>query len=209
MPDVFKTPSDTTQPLGSLLPETPHTHYFASFCDHPGGITFQSQDPDETILLFLRKHFITNVPWILITIVLLSIPFLLSFIFASMQLNTPFTDLPPRFTTTFLLFYYLLVFAYVFIEFITWYYNVSIVTQKRIVDIDFSELVFHDVAMTKLSLIEDVNYTQVGFFRSLFDFGDVFVQTAGNENLFDFLAVPKPKTVVDIIEGLIGKGAQG
>ncbi len=205
MPDIFK--DQTTEFLGSTLKEPAHMHHFASFYEHPHGVRFESQQADEAILLFLRKHFITNVPWILITITLLIVPSLLSFIFTTVQFDTPFTNLPPRFTTTFFLFYYLLVFAYVFIQFITWYFNVSIITQKRVVDIDFSELVFHDVAVTKLNLIEDVNYKQVGFLRSFFNYGDAFVQTAGEIMHFDFLAVPQPKRVVSIIEELIGKGA--
>ena len=33
----------------------------------------------------------------------------------------------------------------------------------RIVDIDYSGLLYHDVAFTKLNLIEDVNYIKTGF----------------------------------------------
>lgn len=214
MPDIF-TPtsaSDTTQPeVGQPLAEkTPvvikkpdHTHHFASFCDHPEGIYFENQEADEEVLLFLRRHFITNVPWLATTIILLILPPFL--IFTLPFLPTFLSSLPPEFGKVLLLFYYLLVFNFALLEFITWFYNISLITQKRIIDIDFSDLVYHDVAVTKLNLVEDTNYTQIGFIRSLFNYGDVFVQTAGEKLHFDFLAVPKPTRVIDIIQNLIGR----
>ena len=152
--------------------------------------------------LFLRRHFITNIPWIFISLVLSLVPPLLFIL--NIKIPILFFSVPENFLIVFIVFYYLVVFIYAFISFITWYYNISLVTQKRVVDIDFSDIVYHDVAMTKLNLIEDVNYTQTGFIRSFFNYGDVFVQTAGEKLHFDFLAVPNPANAVNITENLIG-----
>lgn len=209
MPDIFIATSEQSgkNPKHQLSKENNPTRYIsrlASFFEKPDGVSFQNQEEDEKILLFLRPHFITNLPWIFITLVLMAIPPLfltLNSQFSILNLNA----LPARFTTIFTVFYYLIILNYIFISFITWFYNVSLVTQKRIVDIDFSDLVYHDVAITKLSLIEDINYAQSGFIRSFFNYGDVFVQTAGEKTHFDFLATPKPGKVVDIIQNLIGR----
>lgn len=204
MPNIFQPAEQPNVDTTPLVQKPKHIHHFASFCDHPDGITFENQEPDEVILLFLRRHFITNVPWIALTIVLLIIPLFLPLL--SPILSTfLFGSLPSNFIQIFLIFYYLVVLTFVLTQFITWYFNVSIVTQKRIVDIDFSDLLYHDVAVTKVNLIEDTNYTQVGFIRSLFNYGDVFVQTAGEKLHFDFLAVPNPTKVVNIVQSLIGK----
>ncbi len=211
MPDIFTpTPNDTPQPEAQtpvVIKKPSHTHHFASFCDHPEGIFFENQEANEEVLLFLRRHFITNIPWIATTIILLILPPLL--IFVIQFLPTFLSSLPPEFGTILLYIYYLLVFNFAFMEFVTWYFNISLVTQKRIVDIDFSDLLYHDVAITKLSLVEDTNYNQIGFIRSLFNYGDVFVQTAGEKLHFDFLAVPKPRKVIDIIQSLIGRRRNG
>ncbi len=87
----------------------------------------------------------------------------------------------------------------------TWSYNIFIVTPKRVIDIDYSNTVIHNVAETKMTHIQDVNYTQVGFISSLFNFGDVFVQTAGYEVNFEALSVPQPRHASKIIAELIGK----
>ena len=218
MPDLFNPTSEQPKteknpPTASIMQDTTvlkkptHTHHFASFCDHPEGIYFENQEADEEVLLFLRRHFITNVPWIATTIILLILPPFL--IFTLPFLPSFLSSLPPEFGKILLYFYYLLTFNFALLEFITWYYNISLVTQKRIVDIDFSDLVYHDVAVTKLTLVEETNYNQVGFIRSLFNYGDVYVQTAAEKLHFDFLAVPKPTKVIDIIQNLIGRRSNG
>jgi hypothetical protein len=178
-------------------------HLLSSFGLNPRDMTFQNEERDERVILFLRKHFITNFPWLVIGIFLLLLPFLIPF-FGSIPGN-PFTFLPANFTLVFVLFYYLLVATYLFVNFITWYFNISFVTNKRIVDVDFSGLVYKNVASTKLELVQDVSYDQVGVFRSFFNYGDVLVQTAGTIDNFDFTAVPEPEKVVHLIGSMIGE----
>lgn len=199
MTDIFV--SKDLPPASALKSSTKHpVGLFTSFCINPQGVSFHDQDPNEQILLFLRKHFATNIPWLFFSFMLLTLPFLFPFV-------SVFLPLPSSITSSiflYILFYYLLVLTYIFIKFITWFYTVSMVTNKRVVDIDYSDLVYHNVAATKLTQLEDVDYTQLGFLRSLFNYGDVFVQTAGEKPNFDFLAVPQPARVARIVVELIG-----
>lgn len=202
MPDIFV--SEENKKTLSSHPIR-HVHHLASFCHRPLGISFKNQEEDEEILLILRKHFITNVPWIFFTLVFIVLLPVLSAI-NSRFLFIDFSSIPSRFITVFVIFYYLIVFNYLFINFITWFYNITIVTNKRIVDIDFSDLVYHDVAATTLNLIEEIRYTQSGFLRTFFNYGDLFVQTAGENPNIEALAFPKPDEATKIIQNLIGKG---
>lgn len=202
MPDIFIPATKPEKPTVAPPPSTGRLHPFSSYCEMPEGVHFQNQDADETILLFLRRHFATNIPWIITTFILLLLPPLLV---PLLGFSSFFSTLPGSYIFAILFFYYIVVLTYALIEYINWFYNISLVTEKRIVDIDYSNIVFHDVAMTKLTLVEDVNYTQSGFIRSFFDFGDVLVQTAAEMDHFDFLAVPKPNQVIKIIEELIGR----
>jgi len=190
------------------IAKKPHNHAFATFCAHPNNVWFHDKRPDEDILLLLRKHLVTNIPWIVFTLVLLLIPPILFGFFSSslgQSVIIPETVLPMRYIMILTLFYYLVVLGYGLVSFITWFYNVSLITSKRVVDIDYSDVIYHNVAATKLNLIQDVDYTQSGFIRSLFNYGDVFVQTASGAPNFDFLAVPRPSEVANIIESLIGR----
>jgi membrane protein YdbS with pleckstrin-like domain len=204
MPDIFTNNNDAINDELVDVKTSNQIRMLSSFCENPIGIAFAQQENDEKILLFLRGHFIANFIWILITLVLLLVP-ILFFIFRSQLQLLGTIDLPLQFVLIFVIFYYLTVFAYAFINFLSWFYNVFIVTQKRIVDIDYSNIVIHNVAFTKLSHVQDVNYTQTGFIHALFNYGNIFVQTAGNEVNFEALSVPKPRQAAHIIANLIGK----
>lgn len=176
-------------------------HIFTSYCELPPNVTFENQNDNETILLFLRKSFITNFSWLIGSILLFILPFILLFF-----VHELFIILPWTFTLILTLSYYLLLFSYAFMNFITWYFDIMLVTDHRIVDIDFEDLVYKNVAETKLDLVQDVSYTQTGTIRTLFDYGDVLIQTAGTIDNFDLKAVPLPERIVNIVEDLIGKG---
>lgn len=206
MPDIF-VPSKKKKTKNLLLETTSygHAHMFSAFCENPSGVSFKDQAMDEKILLFLRRHFVTNVPWILTAIILVLLPPILIFLnFSFLNLHIP--NLPAPLILLSFIFYYLVIFNFIFTNFITWYFNISLVTQKRIIDIDFSDLIYKNVAQTKLSLVEDVSYTQAGVTQTFFDYGDVLIQTAAEFENFDFTAIPHPNRVTKIVEDLIGKG---
>src|SRR3989338_356806 len=131
-------------------------------------ISFSNQKEDEKIILFLRAHFVTNFSWITISVILIILPIIILII-------SNFIDNAPPFVTAELIFililsYYLITFAYALINFMKWFYNILIITNLGIVDIDYSGLLYHDVAFTKLNLIEDVNYIKTGFLIFLFKY---------------------------------------
>ena len=178
---------------------------FSTFCINPTGISFENKEEDEKILLLLRRHIITNFFWILTTIILLLIP--IFFAFLNYYSITPFSfiNLPIRFTSFFAVLYYLIVITFALINFISWYFNACLVTDKRIIDINFSELVYKNVSTTKFDLLQDASYNQTGVLRSLFNYGDVLLQTAGEHENFDIQAVPHPDRVVHLVENLLGR----
>jgi hypothetical protein len=192
--------TDTT-PLDTLQKNT--MHMFTAFKEMPDRVCFQSQEDGEIILLFLRRNFVTNISWLFSSFVFGFLPFL--FYYAVQLSLAPVTSIPPNYIFVLFIFYYLILGTIVFINFITWYFNIMLVTTARIIDINFADLVYKNIAETKISLVQDVSYTQVGVIRALFDYGDVLIQTAGALDNFDFKAVSKPERVVQIVEGLIGQ----
>lgn len=176
---------------------------FTTFCQNPRGVSFAEQQDNETVILFLRRDFITNVPWIVATIALAYIPFLIRFIFAST--NFSLFSLPSMLFVPVVSFYYLIVFGFAFANLTSWFYNIGLVTNKRGVDIDFNNLSTIDVATASLPDIKDVEYTQAGFFQSLFDYGDIRVRIVASGEVFTFSKVPRPTDVAGIISKLIGK----
>jgi hypothetical protein len=175
-------------------------HLFAAFCENPANVSFETQEPDEHVLLFLRKSQWVNFPWIATAMILLALPIVAYLLRASYATFIPSFNV----IAVAIPFYYLLVAIYAFLNFITWYYNAALITDKRIIDVDFHQLVFKDVAETKLALVQDVSYNQIGVFQNMFGFGFVLIQTAGTLDNFEFYALPQPARVVEVVEGLIG-----
>jgi hypothetical protein len=73
-----------------------------------------------------------------------------------------------------------------------------------LIDIDYSDIVIHNIAVTSLTHAQDVNYTQSGFIPTFFNYGDLFIQTAGDERNFEAVSIPKPREATHIIGDLTG-----
>lgn len=177
----------------------PHpSHFYSSFTENPTGIYFAEQEQGEEILLLLRRHFITNLPWMLTALFFAILPISFPFAFATLPITPP----QPGTIALLLLFYYLVLFGFVLVKFTLWYFHTGIVTTRRLIDIDLHGILYRQVSETKNKNIEDVSYDQIGFVRSLFNYGDVHVQTAGAENNIEYDRVPRPSIVADIIGDL-------
>lgn len=196
MPDIFVEPSikPTMFPL-------------AEFALDPEGVNFATQGKDEKIHLFLRRHFITNLPWILFALLLILLPIL---VFPFIQVIFPLLAFfTPRLSFILIGFYYLAVFGFIiFTNFLNWYFNVYIVTNERVVDVDFINIIYREVSSTRLNLIQDITVKTGGVIRAIFDYGDLFIQTAGTVENFEFHAVPHPQEVANEIEKMMQKARQ-
>lgn len=197
---VDKAGEDNNKPFLPILDRK--VHLFSSFCLNPDDISFENQEENENILLFLRRSRFLNLRWVLIATFLLLVPF---FILPFVNLGNIIHVLPIKYVVIFTLFYYLVIFTYMYINFITWYFNVVLITNLRIIDVDFSNLIYKNIATTKLSLVQDVSFQQVGVISTFFDFGDILIQTAGAVDNFLFETCPEPQKAVRIIEDLMGK----
>jgi len=106
---------------------------------------------------------------------------------------------------------------YAFQNLLLWFYNVYIVTDERVVDVDFFGLLYKNVNMAQLKNVEDVSYSQIGIMSSIFNYGKVVVQTAseqlsddvGQESAaFTFNAVLNPDRVMRVISQLMEQEEQ-
>lgn len=208
MPDVFLS-KERNEPFKTDKQSIPAPSsskmlpFLSSFCEKPNGIEFVSQEENEKIIIFIRRHFITNISWISIGIILLVAPLFLIFPFNILQ--DLLKILPSSFIVILLIFYYLIIVGYVYTNFITWFYNVGIITSKQIIDVDFTDIMYREVAKVRIQDIIDAEYTQGGFLHSFFNYGDVFIQTEGIKPNFEFYHIPNPDKTTDIIIDLKGE----
>lgn len=177
----------------------------SAFMTYPESVRFNTQEDEEQIIMLLRKHWITNVPWMLFSVILVLVPtVILPLLFAHQLLPI----VPSNLTLIVSLFWYLFTAGFILVNFISWYFNVYIVTNERIIDVDFYQLLYKRLASTRIAKIQDLSYKLGGVVRAIFDYGDVNIQTAGTEANFCFEAVPHPEQVVRAIGEMTEKSEE-
>ena len=207
MPDIFidteDTPAEST-PVVRPAPKTPaqrerlqgHSHNpLSSYSLYPDHVTFENRDKEEKVVLLLRRHQITNLSWMIVGAIMLLAPLVLS-VFPILAF------LPARFQFVAVLGWYMVSFAFILEKFVVWFYDIFLITTERVVDIDFSNLIYKEVTDASLDKIQDVTYTVGGVQRAVFNYGDVLIQTAGEMENLKFLAVPWPDKVANILQDL-------
>lgn len=165
-------------------------HFFTSHAEFPEGISFAEQKENERVELFIRRHFVTNIPWLSLSIFLSLLPLVVPLIEASLPVSFPALHIQALILAT----YYLFIFGFVLLNFTLWYFHTGIITNQRVIDIDVTGILIRIVSEAKNEDIQDVTHSQIGFIRSLFNYGDVHVQTAGSLQNIEFDRIPKPSS---------------
>jgi len=173
------------------------TRLFTAYAVNPKNLHFEHQEKDEKVILFLREAFITLVPAFLLAFIMVFVPPVIFPFF--IKLFSPTVQIPVGYIVVGTIFWYVGTFGVLFSRLLYWFFNIFILTDQRIIDIDFINLLYKDVAETQLSRVQDISYNAKGIFATMFDYGDVMIQTAGEVPNFTFESVPKPSQVVDII----------
>jgi uncharacterized membrane protein YdbT with pleckstrin-like domain len=97
--------------------------------------------------------------------------------------------------TLFLLF----VWIFLFLIWIDVWFDTWIITSERIINIEQKGFFSRETSELSLSKVQDVTSEVDGVIRSILNYGDVFVQTAGEEERFHFRSVPDPVGIKSFI----------
>lgn len=96
-------------------------------------------------------------------------------------------------------FFMLALWIYGFLIWVDYYYDIWIITNKRIVNIEQKGMFMRRVSELDYSKIQDVSTEVVGFVPTILNFGDVEVQTAGEEENFRFRTISDPYHIKNVI----------
>ncbi len=167
-----------------------------SYCLNP-KIKFDTHEEGEVIYLLLRSHPFTQIGWILSSI----------FFFILLIISNLFIQnfLSQGRLLVINLFFIIFIFSYIWFNILNWYFNVGIVTNKRVIDIDFYAILYKEITVAQLGKIEDITVKSGGYFQSLFDYGSVFIQTAGSDVNVEFIDIPYPSAVTQVINKSLSK----
>jgi membrane protein YdbS with pleckstrin-like domain len=153
---------------------------------NPFDITIQNQADDEEVVRIWRHHYITLVPPVFRVLAFALIPVALLLITGFALFGSPWL---------FGLFVVILalVVTYGAYEWVSWWGDVYILTNYRIIDVEQRGFFHRTFAETTLGKIQDISHEVSGFLPTVFNFGDVLVQTAGSLPNIDMNDIQKPQ----------------
>ncbi|OQA04597.1 MAG: hypothetical protein BWY68_00210 [bacterium ADurb.Bin400] len=170
-------------------------------------IYFPSQKDSEEIFLLLRKHWIVYIPFILIA-GFMALPLVAAFAYLAYaydSLTTVAVDIIIVGGSAYLL----TILGLLLFGFTDYYLDIDIITNQRIVDIEQNGLFKRKISELHLDQVQDVSASVSGFFPTLFHYGNINVQTAGERANFVFEAIVHPyritKIILDLHEAAITK----
>jgi membrane protein YdbS with pleckstrin-like domain len=173
-----------------------HTHnVLASYFYYPDKVDFINKDPLEVVVLLVRRHPITNVPWVAMVFILIMMP-------AFLSIMPFFGGIPGDFQMVLTIIWYMLTVAFALEKFLGWFFNVNIVTDERVIDVDFVHLLYREMTDADIEQIQDVTVEMGGTIRTLFNYGDVLIQTASSKAKTRFEAIPHPDRVAKLLREL-------
>ena len=167
---------------------------------------FPSQLDTETIFLVVREHWVRLalkiVIWLILAIALVLFE-------KAGPTYTPvfFSEQAAPITNIFTQVYTLFLILALFIIWIIHYLNIQVITSLRVVDISQDGLFSHIISELHIDKIEDVTSEVNGILGTIFDYGMVYVQTAGTTERFEFNNVPHPAQIEKIVLGLYEKNS--
>lgn len=176
----------------------------SNFCAFPQNVSFTGKEMEECVVLLVRRSLVTYWPQYLLILLFLVAPFIFGILLSAWE-----GEGVGAIGLSATIFFWLLAITVAVDTFLKWFYSVNIVTDQRIIDVDFNNVLYHRYSDTQLENIQDVTHAVAGFLGSIFDFGNVYIQTAGTNPEFVFENVPKPRIVQDTIQDLLEMKQEG
>ncbi len=157
------------------------------------------QKPYEKIIYLLRRDTITFIPRILLLIILAGVGyglyFLLKLLFPALFINNNSLAILILLGSI----YALSIWLFFYTAFVNYFLDIWIVTNDRIIDIHQHGLFARTIAELDLFRVQDVTSETKGLFATVFDYGNVYIQTAGEKERFTFFNVPEPHKIREAI----------
>jgi hypothetical protein len=157
------------------------------------GKYFPTQESGERVFLLIRRHWMVFSTMFAVIIVLIIPIFVLMFYW--WYNSEVFSGPLGNFVIVFGGIYSLAVLCLALFGFVNYYLDVFIVTNERIVDIKQNGFFKREIAELHLHQVQDVEAKVEGVLQTMFHYGNIFIQTAGERENFVFEDVPHPYTL--------------
>lgn len=164
-----------------------------------------NQHKDERVVLFLRRHWFAPARIVVVFCILIAIPVFGYVVLDNLVASWMSSPLLGPIVSLLLILYVLAVWLFSFMEFTDYYLDTWIVTTQRIINIEQKGLFSRVASELPMDAVQDVTSNIQGIARTIFDYGDVIIQTAGELKHFHFKEIGNPEKVKEQIIHLVEK----
>src|SRR3989344_6062544 len=162
---------------------------------------------NEKVNTYVRKHWLVIAVESFGLIVIALLPVIVIF-FADLYLDISITHRAFTLALIFYLIWLLFIWIGFFLAWTDYYLDVWVLTNQRIIDIEQKGIFNREVSGLRLDKIQDITVEVEGVLATLLSFGNIRVQTAGqNENIM-LKDVDNPYHIKDIIPSLQTEAAR-
>jgi uncharacterized membrane protein YdbT with pleckstrin-like domain len=163
-----------------------------------------NQQRNEKTVLFLRRHWIEIFFMFGYLAALGGMPIIIFFLLSATGVSILSGPLAPL-AAIFISVYALIVLIIMMTQFTDYYLDTWIVTNERVINIEQHALFSRIVSELHLNQVQDVTAETHGFLPTIFTYGDVYIQTAGTRERFNFKTVDNPEMVKQVITKLVNE----
>lgn len=154
-------------------------------------------DEKKEIVVFVRRHWASFLGQFLLSFLVLIMPIAVWLITLILGFNaTIFRGLVVNVLVLFFSAYYLMAITFAFVSWLSFYYNIYIITKLDIIDIEQVGFFGRKISQLSLLRVQDVSSSIKGLAPTFFAYGDVLVETASEQKeAFLLRAVPNPQEI--------------
>lgn len=154
-----------------------------------------NQERGEETQIFLRRHWVTILGILGYLLIFLLAPILLYILLQLGGMDPLSHEIWGAIISIAGAIYLLTITIIVMTQFTDYYLDTWIVTSERIINIEQHGLFSRVISTLHLNQVQDVTAETKGFFATIFTYGDVYIQTAGTRERFNFRGVNDPEIV--------------
>lgn len=155
--------------------------------------------PGEKIIRIIHRDVFIVFRRISLFIILLAIPFGLWFLFSQIITTDGETDWLEIVLVLGLSVYLLFIWLLFFFSIIDYLLDLWVITDRRIIDIRQNGFFSRTISEQMLSKIQDISSDTHGFWQTIWKYGDLTVQNAGEKNQLYFEEISDPEEVRDML----------
>jgi len=160
---------------------------------------FEGKKENETLIVFARRHPITQIPYVIGCLFLMTLP-----LFIILFLGRFIIEYSLANVFALLWVIYLMIIWFVLFHKLTMFIlDTWIVTDERIIDTLQLGLFKRKVSELQLEAVQDISVNTDGVLQSYIDYGNVEIQTGAAAQRFLFEQVPNPIDIKDKIVAAI------